>query len=162
MKKCYADLHSSQIILKISIGKTSEFRSYQGLMRKQSILLMGLMALSLPLQAAENETPLAKQMDAMNDAFKSFRKETDPVKGAAQAREAQQAALKSLLEIPERVKAMPEGPEKAKAVVAYHKMLGRLYVEDAFLNGKMDEVAKIVDSIKEMKKSGHEQFMEEE
>jgi hypothetical protein len=46
-------------------------------------------------------------------------------------------------------------------------MLGRLYVtlcevEDAFLNGKMDEVAKIVDSIKEMKKSGHEQFMEEE
>jgi hypothetical protein len=167
MRKCYADLHSSQIILKISIGKTSEFRSYQGLMRKQSILLMGLMALSLPLQAEENETPLAKQMDAMNDAFKIFRKETDPVKGAAQAREAQQAALKSLLEIPERVKAMPEGPEKAKAVVAYHKMLGRLYVtlcevEDAFLNGKMDEVAKMVDSIKEMKKSGHDQFMEEE
>jgi len=168
MMKCYADLHSSQIILKISIGKTSEFRSYQGLMKKQSMFLMGLIALSLPLQAEEKEaTPLGKQMDAMNDAFKIFRKETDPVKGAAQAREAQQAALKSLLEIPERVKAMPEGPEKAKAVVAYHKMLGRLYVtlcevEDAFLNGKMDEVAKMVDSIKEMKKSGHDQFMEEE
>ena len=121
----------------------------------------------MPAGAAEKEeTPLGKQMQAMNDAFKGFRKETDPVKGAAQAREAQQAALKGVLEIPERLKAMPEGPEKVKALLEYRKMLGKLFVtlcevEEAFLNGKMDEVAKIVAAIKEMKKAGHDKFMEE-
>lgn len=138
-------------------------------MKKQLFLIscaVGLMC--LPVSAVEKEeSPLAKQMDAMNDAFKSFRKETDPVKGAAQAREAQQAALKSALEIPEMLKAMPESPDKVKALLEYRKMLGRLFVtlcevEEAFLNGKMDEVAKIVASIKEMKKAGHDKFMEEE
>ena len=122
----------------------------------------------MPAGAAEKEnSPLAKQMESMNDAFKGFRKETDPVKGAAQAREAQQAALKSALEIPEMLKAMPEGPEKVKALLEYRKMIGKLFVtlcevEEAFLNGKMDEVAKIVTAIKEMKKAGHEKFIEEE
>jgi soluble cytochrome b562 len=138
-------------------------------MKKQLFLIscaVGLMC--LPVSAVEKEeSSLAKQMDAMNDAFKSFRKETDPVKGAAQAREAQQAALKSALEIPETLKAMTEGPEKVKALLEYRKMLGKLFVtlcevEEAFLNGKIDEVAKIVASIKEMKKAGHDKFMEGE
>lgn len=121
------------------------------------------------LRASAEEKPktaLGKQMESMNDAFKGFRRETDPAKGAAQAREAQQAALKAATEIPELVKAMPEGPEKTKAMAEYHKMIGKLYVtlcevEEAFLNGKIDEVAKIVGSIKEMKKTGHDKFIEE-
>ncbi len=122
----------------------------------------------MPAGAAEKEdSPLAKQMEAMDDAFKGFRKETDPVKGATQAREAQQAALKSASEIPEMFKAMPEGPEKVKALLEYRKMIGKLFVtfcevEEAFLNGKMDEVVKIVTAIKEMKKAGHDKFIEEE
>ena len=35
---------------------------------------------------AEEETPLAKQMEATSDAMKALAKETDPVKGAALAR----------------------------------------------------------------------------
>ena len=55
------------------------------------------------------------------------------------------------------IKEMPEGPEKAKALVKYRKMMGKLYVtlcevEEAFLNGKIDEVAKIVESLKEHEK----------
>jgi hypothetical protein len=125
--------------------------------------------LVLPARAAEekDETPLGKQMHAVNDAFKGFRRETDAVKGAAQAREAQQGVLKATAEVPELVVAMPEGPEKALALVGYRKMMGKLYValcevEEAFLNGKIDEVAKIVDSLKEMKKAGHDKFMKEE
>lgn len=136
-------------------------------MKKQLFLLtctVGL--LSMPTRAAEEETPLGKQMEAANDAFKGFRRETDPVKGAAQAREAQQAVLKSAVEIPAMVKAMPDGPEKAKALVQYHIMIGKLYVtlcevEEAFLNGKIDEVAKIVEALKEQKKTGHDKFVEE-
>ena len=142
-----------------------------GRMKKQLFLWSCAASLVLvPARAQEKEkaeTPLGKQMEAMDDAFKGFRRETDPVKGAAQAREAQQAALKSATEVPAMLKAMPEGPEKAKAMAAFHKMIGKLYVtlcevEEAFLNGKIDEVAKIVVSLKEMKKAGHDKFIEEE
>ncbi len=121
----------------------------------------------MPAQAEKEKTALGKQMEAMNDAFKAFRRETDPVKGATQAREAQQAALKSAAEVPALIKEMPEGPEKVKAAVEYRKMIGKLYVtlcevEEAFLNGKIDEVAKIVGALKEEKKTGHDKFLKEE
>lgn len=122
----------------------------------------------IPARAQDKEqTALGKQMEAMNDAFKAFRKETDPVKGAAQAREAQAALLKGISEVPATIKDMPEGPEKAKAFAAYHKLTGKLYVslcevEEAFLNGKIDEVAKLVDSVKEQKKAGHKEFVKED
>jgi soluble cytochrome b562 len=137
-------------------------------MKKHLFLLTCAVGLLMtPAMAAEDETPLGKQMEAMNDAFKGFRRETDPVKGATEARVAQQAALKSAMEIPAMLKPMPEGPEKTKALLEYKKMMGKLYVtlcevEEAFLNGKIDEVAKIVEALKEQKKAGHDKFVEEE
>ena len=141
-------------------------------MKKQFVLLGCALGLILIPARAEgkddkDQTALGKQMEAMNDAFKLLRRETDPVKGATQARDAQASALKSAAETPERIKEMPDGPEKAKALVAYHKMVGKLFVtfcevEEAFLDGKIDEVTKIVDSIKELKKAGHDKFMKED
>lgn len=117
--------------------------------------------------AKADETPLGLQMEAMNDAYKGFRRETDPVKGAAQARDAQQAVMKSLAESPVVIQEMPEGPDKVKAAVEFRKMMAKLLVslcevEEAFLNGKIDDVAKIVDDLKAQKKSGHEKFVKEE
>ena len=63
-------------------------------MKKQMILMgcaLGLMLVPARAQDKE-ETPLGKQMEAMDDAFKGFRRETDPVKGATEARAAQDAA----------------------------------------------------------------------
>ncbi len=126
------------------------------------------MCLALPVSAGDKEdTPLGKQMKATNDALKAIKKETDPAKGAAEAREAQQSVLKALGEIPELVSKMPDGPEKAKAAAEYRKMLGKVFVtfceiEEAFLNGKTDQIAGIMASLKDMKKAGHDKFMEEE
>lgn len=125
-------------------------------------LLVGLVPVG-----AEEHTEMENQMESLDEAFKGFRRETDPVKGAAQAREAQNASLKAAAEIPKLVKAMPEGPEKAKAAAEYRKMMGKLFVtlcevEEAFLAGKTEEVANIVKSIRDMKEAGHEKFMEEE
>lgn len=111
-------------------------------------------------------TPLGSQMESLNDAYKALRKETDSAKGAAFAREAQQAVLKGLAENPEMLSKMANGPEKAKAAAVYRRMMGQLYVllcdvETAFLEGKTDEVAKLVESIKELKKAGHDKFIEE-
>lgn len=115
----------------------------------------------------KDETPLGKQMEAMDDAFKGFRRETDPVKGAKEARDAQQGALKAALEIPVLIKEMPDGPDKDKAANEYRTMMGKLFitlcdVEGAFLAGKPEEVAKIVDTLKGMKKDGHKKFVKEE
>jgi soluble cytochrome b562 len=131
------------------------------------ILMVCAACLTAPFLAAEEETPLGKQMESMNDAYKAFRRETDPAKGAALAREAQQAVAKGLMEIPAMLAKMPEGPPKAKAAAEYRKMMGKLFVslcevEEAFLAGKIDQVATIVETLKEMKKTGHEKFMEDE
>jgi soluble cytochrome b562 len=136
-------------------------------MKKHLFLLMGCTVGLMWVPAKADETPLGLQMEAMNDAYKGFRRETDPVKGAAQARDAQQAVMKSLAESPVVIQEMPEGPDKVKAAVEFRKMMAKLLVslcevEEAFLNGKIDDVAKIVDDLKAQKKSGHEKFVKEE
>lgn len=125
-----------------------------------------LACLVLPI-SAEEETPLGKQMEAFNDAYKAFRRETDPAKGAALAREAQQAVIKGLGELPSMLAKMPDGAAKSKAAAEYRRMMAKLLVslcevEEAFLDGKTDKVAEIVESLKEMKKAGHDKFMEDE
>ncbi len=128
--------------------------------------MVGLMA--VPAMAQDEEhTKLGEEMESMDDAFKAFRRETDATKGATAARSAQEATLKAAAEIPALIKKMPDGPEKAKASAEYRKAMGQLYVtlcevESAFLNGKLEDVAKAVESLKEQKKAGHEKFMEEE
>ncbi len=114
-----------------------------------------------------NDTPLAKQMDAMNDAYKAMRRETDPAKGAALAREAQDAMVIAIKELPEMVIEMPEGDDKAKAAAGYRKMMGQLIstladMELAFLDNDMDKVKEVVDAMRASKKEGHDQFMEDE
>ncbi len=139
-------------------------------MKKQvflSICALGLSVISARSAEEKDTTPLGKQMESVADAYKAFRKETDPVKGATRAREAQQGALKAAMEVPAMVKEMPEGPGKIKAAVEFRKMMGKLFislceVEEAFNNGKLDEVAKLVASLKDMKKEGHEKFVKED
>jgi soluble cytochrome b562 len=111
-------------------------------------------------------TPLAKEMEAMNDAYKAMRRETDPAKGAELARQAQDAMIKAIVELPSMVKAMPDGPDKAKASASYRKMMGGLIatladMELAFLNGDLDKVKEIVTAMRDIKKDGHDKFMEE-
>ncbi len=134
---------------------------------KSRLIVLGCAAcLMLPL-VADEETPLGTQMESFNDAYKAFRKETDPEKGAALARDAQQALIKAMAELPEVVTKMPDGSEKAKAAAEYRKMIGRCFVvmcevEEAFLVGKTDDVAELINQLKDMKKAGHDKFMEEE
>jgi len=137
-------------------------------MKIRFVLLACAACLVLPAHAEKKEeTPLGKQMEAMGHALKGFRKETDPAKCAALAREAQQAVAKGLLELPELVNKMPEGPDKAKAAAEYRKMMGKVYVslcevEEAYLAGNAEEAGRILGSMREMKKAGHDKFMEDD
>jgi soluble cytochrome b562 len=135
---------------------------------KNKLILCGLAAILLSVQPAlSDDSPLAKEMETLNDAYKAMRREEDPAKGAALAREAQDAMVKAISETPELVKAMPDGPEKAKASAEYRKMMGALIVtladmELAFLGGDLAKVKEIVGSMRDIKKEGHDKFMEEE
>lgn len=137
---------------------------------KPSLLLLSSLCslLLLPVTAvAQEDTPLAKQMEAMDDAYKAFRREKDPAKGAALAREAQDAALKGAAELPDLVKSMPDGDGKAIATAAYRKSMGKLFVtlcevEEAFLAKDLEKVATLIETLKELKKEGHDQFMDED
>jgi len=137
-------------------------------MKIQWMLFACLMGVSLPLIAEDDkpESPLARQMSELDDAYKALKKETDPEKGAASARVAQQALILGLAELPEMLKKMPDGPAKAAAAAEYRKLMGQCYVifceiEQAFLAGKVDQIEGLIESLKAVKKTGHQKFIED-
>jgi soluble cytochrome b562 len=121
----------------------------------------------MPMQADE-ETPLGKEMESINDSFKALTKEKDAAKGAALARKAQEGMLKGMTMVPDFITDMiPDPKEKEKALADYRRLMGETYVvfckiEIAFLEGKMDEVTQLADAAKALKKEGHKKYIEEE
>ncbi len=136
-------------------------------MKAHILLAVFSATLLVPAQVRADESPLAQQMEHLDDAYKGFRREKDPAAGAEQARKAQTAVATSLAEIPAMLTKMPDGPEKSKAISSYRQTMGELYVllckaEQAFLNEKVDEIPALVDEMKKLKKTGHTNFMEDE
>jgi ABC-type transport system substrate-binding protein len=129
---------------------------------------MMLAALCLmPVPARADDSPLAKQMETLDDAYKAFRRETDPVKGAKAAREAQESVLKAIPMVPAMVEKMPAGEPKDKALASYRLQMGKLFValcevEAAFVAKDLPKVAELVTTLKGQKKKGHDEFIEEE
>lgn len=125
----------------------------------------GLLLAPVAVDAAE--TPLGTQMETVGSAYKSLRVEQDPEKGAATAREVQQAILRAAALLPESVSKLEDPAAKAKAGAEFRLMLGRLFVtfcevEQAFLAKDLAKVATLMESLKAQKKAGHDRFMEEE
>jgi len=116
---------------------------------------------------AQDETPLGKEMEKLDDAYKGFRREKDPAKGAVTAREAQETVLKAIPLVPALLEKMPAGEEKTKALASYRMQMGKLFVslcevEAAFLAKDLDKVTALVETLKGQKKEGHDAFIEEE
>jgi soluble cytochrome b562 len=135
----------------------------------KSIILPALVAacLAITLPATAEDTELGARMDAMNEAYKALRKETDPAKAAEHARVAQAEAAKSMLETPAMLAKMPVGPERAKATLEYRKAMARLYmtlceVEEACLANDLEAVKALIEELKKQRKAGHDRFIEEE
>lgn len=131
--------------------------------------LVATLCLSQPLVGQEKdkkETPLGKEMEAMNDAYKAIKKETDPAKGATLARTAQDSLIKSLAEVPALVAKGPEA-DKVKSVANYRTMIGKAFVtfseiEEAFIAKDLEKVKTLVEGLRELKKQGHDKYMEDE
>jgi hypothetical protein len=121
----------------------------------------------IPTPVRADDTPLAEQMDLIDDAYKAFRRETDPVKGAKAAREAQDLVLKAIPLVPAMLEKMPAGEAKDKALSGYRTQMGKLFVsfcevESAFIAKDLAKVTALVETLKGQKKEGHDEFIEEE
>ena len=131
-----------------------------------SALAMGMFAV-VPVQADDEEdTPLAQQMDAMNDAYKAFRRTDDAAEGAKLAREAQMAVIKGMAMTPEFVEKGGHADGKEKAMVSYRKQMAQLLinlcdVESAFLAEDLEKVKELITPLKDSKKKAHNELMEE-
>jgi len=123
-----------------------------------------LAAFAIPVSA--DDTELGKTMDSFNDHYKSIRREKDPAKGLISAREAQKLVAASLSMTPALVEEMKDGPAKDNALAMYRQMMGECYVtlckiEQAYLAKDLDAVAKLYDSLKALKKDGHEKYTDD-
>jgi ABC-type transport system substrate-binding protein len=121
----------------------------------------------IPSPIRAEDSPMAEQMDALDDAYKAFRRETDPAKGSKAAREAQDIVLKTIPLVPAMVEKMPAGEAKDKAIASYRTQMGKLFVslcevEAAFVAKDLEKVAALVETLKGHKKEGHDEFIEDE
>jgi hypothetical protein len=128
--------------------------------------MMGLVAVA-PVRADDEETPLAEQMEEVSGALKGLRRAPDFAAKAELARKGQEATLNSLKYLPKMFEGMKDAKEKAKATADYKRMIGLTYslfaeLEMAFLAEDEDKADEIVDKLKDMKKEGHNAYIEDE
>lgn len=133
-------------------------------------LVVTTFALALPFLApssrAADSKSLLDLMEAFDTAYKGFRREADPEKALPLVREAQNASLQSIPLLPPMLEKMPDGPAKAKAAATYRNMMAEVFltltrIELAYIAGDMEVVTKHVSEIRDARRAGHDQFMEE-
>lgn len=135
---------------------------YAARMKRLLLPLVALLAIA-PLSA--DDTPLAEEMDRMNDIYKALRRGTVE-DGPAAARKAQEHVLKMLALTPAFVEEGGHAGPKDLAMAEYRKQIGQLYViwcemELAQIAGDEQQVDAVIQKLKDSKKVGHDEFMEE-
>jgi hypothetical protein len=128
--------------------------------------MMGLVAIA-PVRADDDEeTPLSEQMEDVSGALKGLRRAPDFAAKAELARKGQEAILGTLKYLPKMFEGM-DAKTKARSVADYKRMIGLTYslfaeLELAFLAEDEDKADEIVDKLKDLKKEGHEAYVEDE
>ena len=125
-----------------------------------------------PVQADDDEmTPLAKEMDEIAGALKGLRRlKRSPDRWTASAeaiRKVLPNAEKCIPMVPREIEALPDGPEKTKALADSRRYMGMMYValcelELAFLNEDEDAVEAAIDKCNDIKKESHDKYYKDE
>lgn len=131
----------------------------------QTVLVGSVLATSV---AFADETPLAEKMDEVSGSLKGLRRAGDNYGKALElVRAAQKAILECFAFSPEMIEKMPEGKEKATALANYKKTLAASYqtfcdLELAYLSEDQDKIDDAKDLVKKSRKTGHQEFIEED
>lgn len=141
---------------------------HPGRMKKHMLMLGWLVGtLFVPMVAPAAETPLGGQMETVGGAVKGLRADLEADKGAAIAREAQDAVLRAAAMVPATVAKLTDEAAKARAGAEYRLMMGRLFVtlcevEQAYLAKDSAKLATLLTELKAHKKAGHTRFMDQD
>ena len=137
-------------------------------LRMKKFLIPMLLGALMPVMSVRaDDTPLAKEMEVIDDAYKALRRTEDAAEGAKLAREAQAGVLKAITMTPDFVASGGHPGGKERAMAEYKKQMAQLFVvfcdvEAAFLEKDMAKVQELVKALKDSKKKGHDEFMEED
>jgi soluble cytochrome b562 len=136
-------------------------------MKLKSILtLLAACAFAVPAFAEEKETPLGKEMEKINKAYKAIGKQADDAAKKddtlAKIADMKKAAEATLTLEPEMTADIPAA-DKAKFLADY-KAATEAFIKEidvlkaAVEAGKADEAKKSIDTLKKMKGDGHKKF----
>jgi soluble cytochrome b562 len=132
--------------------------------------LLAAFALAVPAIFAEEDTPLAKEMDKLNKALKAINRNIADASAKdanlaklAEAKAANQAALKYE---PAKTKDVPAA-EKAKFLSGYKAAMEEVAknmdaLKAAIEGGKTDEAKALLDKLNTEKKEGHKKYKAED
>lgn len=115
-----------------------------------------------------DDTPLAEKMDEVSGSLKMLRRAGDDyAKCLELVHQAQTQLLECFVYVPAMIEKMPDGKEKQLAVANYKKTLAASYqtlcgLEIAYLSEDEDKIDDAMDLVKKSRKSGHEEYIEEE
>ena len=136
--------------------------------RTFKVLALGSFALVSGLQAEEEDTKMAIEMQAVSKQLKSLRKiDKDDFATAAEAvRKAHTALLSAMQYTAALVEEMPKGDEKAKALADSRRLLGLSYaalceLELAYLEKDPAKIEAAMTKVKGTKKEGHKKYTDD-
>ena len=120
-------------------------------------------------RADEDEPPIVKQMEMINDGYKTLRRAARSgsydEESLAEIAKMQQAAVTAKGLEPPMLKKVPADKKKA-FLAGYHKTMAKLImqlaeIEIALIDGKTEDATKGIENLALIKKEGHDNFVEE-
>ena len=136
--------------------------------RTFKVLALGSFALVSSLQAEEEDTKMAIEMQTVSKQLKSLRKiAKDDFAAAAEAvHKAHVALLSAMQYTAAMVEEMPAGDEKAKALADSRRLLGLSYaalceLELAYLEKDPAKIEAAMTKVKGTKKEGHKKYTDD-
>ena len=129
--------------------------------------LVGFVGVAPVMADDDEETPLAEQMETVSGSLKKLRKAEGFEAKAELIRGAQAACIKSMEFLPAMFKDIKDEKEKAKAKADFKRLMGLTLaglgeLELAFLNEDEDKADAAIDKLKDLKKEGHNAYIEED
>ena len=128
--------------------------------------LVGFVGIA-PVMGDDDETPLGEQMETVSGSLKKLRRADGFEAKAVLARKAQTSCIKSMQFLPAMFKDMKDAKEKAMAIADFKRLMGLTLaglgeLELAFLAEDEDKADEVIDKLKDLKKEGHNAYIEEE
>ncbi len=129
--------------------------------------VLGLVGIAPVVAEDDEDTPLMEEMGDVSSALKGLRRAENFAEKAELARKGQTATINALKYLPLIFKDITDEKKKVRATADYKRMVGLTFslfceLELAFLDENEEKADEVVDKLKDLKKEGHDTYVEDE